>query len=85
MPIYEYERDTCGLRFERSQSITADPVKVCPECGGLVRRLINRNASFILKGSGFYATDYRKSRSSRCRESPCCGREPPYEKKPSEK
>ena len=60
MPTYEYKCDACGHAFERFQSITAEPVKKCPECGkNKVRRLIGTGAGLIFKGSGFYITDYR--------------------------
>jgi putative FmdB family regulatory protein len=60
MPTYEYKCDACGAEFERFQSITAAPVKRCPECGkAKVRRLIGTGAGLIFKGSGFYITDYR--------------------------
>ena len=60
MPTYEYKCDACGATFERFQSITAEPIKRCPECGkAKVRRLIGTGAGLIFKGSGFYITDYR--------------------------
>jgi putative FmdB family regulatory protein len=60
MPTYEYECDACGNRFEKFQSITAAPIKKCPECGkAKVRRLIGTGAGLLFKGSGFYITDYR--------------------------
>ena len=60
MPTYEYKCDACGHTFERFQSITAAPVKRCPECGkAKVRRLISTGGGMIFKGSGFYITDYR--------------------------
>lgn len=62
MPIYEYQCETCGIRFERWQSITDDPLKMCPECAGPVHRLI-QPVGIIFKGSGFYVTDHRKSTS----------------------
>ncbi|HEC35235.1 MAG TPA: zinc ribbon domain-containing protein [Anaerolineae bacterium] len=62
MPLYEYECKTCGVRFERMQRFTDDPVRVCPECGGEVRRLI-QPIGIIFKGSGFYVTDNRSSSS----------------------
>ena len=62
MPTYEYKCSACGHQFERFQSIKADPVKKCPECGkNKVNRLIGTGAGLIFKGSGFYITDYRDS------------------------
>jgi putative FmdB family regulatory protein len=66
MPLYEYECKACGVRFERQQSITDDPVKTCPECGGEVRRLVHP-VGVIFKGKGFYVTDNRRARSSTVR------------------
>lgn len=60
MPTYEYECDKCGNRFERFQSITADPLKRCPKCRSKIRRVFGGGAGIIFKGSGFYTTDYRK-------------------------
>jgi putative FmdB family regulatory protein len=60
MPTYEYQCDACGHKFERFQSITAEPIKQCPQCKkNKVRRLIGTGAGLIFKGSGFYITDYR--------------------------
>ena len=60
MPTYEYECEACGHAFERFQSITAAPVKKCPECGkNKVKRLMGTGAGLIFKGKGFYITDYR--------------------------
>ncbi len=64
MPTYEYKCEKCGNVFEELQSITDDPVKECPTCGGKVHRLIGAGAGLIFKGSGFYLTDYKKSNSS---------------------
>ncbi len=63
MPLYEYQCQECGLRFERRQTFTEDPVKTCPECGGPVVRLI-QPAGIIFKGSGFYVTDHRSKSST---------------------
>ncbi len=60
MPIYEYKCLTCGKIFEITQKITAKPITKCPECGGDVKKLISNSSSFILKGSGWYATDYAR-------------------------
>ncbi|MDO8749260.1 MAG: zinc ribbon domain-containing protein [Candidatus Omnitrophota bacterium] len=61
MPTYEYECKSCGHRFEKSQSMLDKPLRKCPECAKGVRRVIGNGAGIIFKGSGFYATDYRKS------------------------
>ena len=63
MPTYEYECEKCGGTFERFQPITAKPLKKCPVCGGKVRRKIGAGAGIIFKGSGFYETDYKRSKS----------------------
>ncbi|HEY73767.1 MAG: zinc ribbon domain-containing protein [Chloroflexi bacterium] len=63
MPLYEYQCQTCGVRFERRQHISDKPVKICPECGGEVRRLI-QPVGIIFKGSGFYVTDNRAKSST---------------------
>ena len=61
MPTYEYECSKCGFQFEEFQNITDKPLKHCPKCNGNLRRLISGGAGIIFKGSGFYATDYKKS------------------------
>lgn len=65
MPTYDYECKSCGHNFEVFQSIMDSPVKKCPECGKAVRRLIGGGTGIIFKGSGFYATDSRKSASAK--------------------
>ena len=63
MPLYEYECDACGRRFERIQKFSDPLVTVCPTCGGAVRKLFSSPA-IKFKGSGFYITDYAKSGAS---------------------
>ena len=58
MPIYEYQCDTCGLRFEHRQHMSDEPLKDCPECDGHLHRVI-QPVGVIFKGSGFYITDNR--------------------------
>lgn len=60
MPIYEYECDEQGHRFEKWQSIQDEPVKICPTCGAPVHKIFHP-AGIIFKGSGWYVTDNRKS------------------------
>jgi putative FmdB family regulatory protein len=62
MPTYEYKCKKCGV-FETTQRITEAPLKKCPTCRGKVERLVS-HSSFILKGSGWYATDYAHKGSS---------------------
>ncbi|MDA0747120.1 MAG: zinc ribbon domain-containing protein [bacterium] len=60
MPTYDFECKACGHAFEQFQSMTAKPLRVCPECGKrAVDRLIGTGAGLLFKGSGFYITDYR--------------------------
>jgi putative FmdB family regulatory protein len=63
MPLYDYACDTCGYRFEARQSFADEPLTVCPECTGHVRRVIHPSG-IIFKGSGWYITDSRKPESS---------------------
>ena len=57
MPIYEYQCENCSRRFEVMQRMTEPLLTTCEKCGGEVRRLISQT-SFVLKGSGWYVTDY---------------------------
>lgn len=60
MPTYEYKCANCDHLMEAFQSITAKPLKKCPECGKMkLQRLLGTGAGLIFKGSGFYETDYR--------------------------
>src|SRR5262245_58199587 len=61
MPIYEYECSNCGKRFEKMQSITAEPLTECVHCGGGPIRRVLHPVGVIFKGSGWYITDSRKS------------------------
>jgi putative FmdB family regulatory protein len=59
MPLYEYECDACGHRFEKIQKFSDPLVDTCPKCGGAVHKLMSSPA-IQFKGSGFYITDYAK-------------------------
>jgi putative FmdB family regulatory protein len=63
MPIYEYRCDN-GHQFEVFQSMSDDPVSVCPECGAPVERLFHPVAVHF-KGSGFYTTDYARKATAK--------------------
>jgi putative FmdB family regulatory protein len=66
MPIYEYKCPKCGT-FELIQRITEPALKKCPTCKGKVERLMSRN-SFVLKGSGWYVTDYARASKSESKD-----------------
>ncbi len=65
MPIYEYRCNDCHQLFEEWQKDFQEREVNCPICGGASSRLIS-NSAFVLKGSGWYVTDYcnRKSEAS---------------------
>jgi putative FmdB family regulatory protein len=58
MPTYDYECPK-GHRFEAVQKMSAKPVATCPKCRARARRVISGGGGFLLKGEGFYKTDYR--------------------------
>ena len=60
MPVYEYECQSCGRKLEIMQKHSDMPVSECPDCKGSMRKLIS-NTSFVLKGTGWYKTDYPSS------------------------
>jgi putative FmdB family regulatory protein len=63
MPTYQYKCDECGIVFDRFQHFSEEPVRVCPECGAAVRRVI-QPVGIIFKGKGFYVTDNRANTSA---------------------
>ncbi|MEE9571629.1 MAG: FmdB family zinc ribbon protein, partial [Candidatus Neomarinimicrobiota bacterium] len=63
MPTYDYKCLNCGFTFEHFQSMTDQPVKECPKCGGKAKRLISGGTGLIFRGSGFYITDYKNKKS----------------------
>ena len=65
MPIYEYLCKNCGHKLEEFQTMKEASLIKCPNCGkNSLKRLIGAGSGVIFKGSGFYATDYKKSKSS---------------------
>ena len=63
MPIYEYRCDKCGKEFEAWQKFSDAPIESCESCGGHASKMIS-HSSFILKGSGWYVTDYGNKHTS---------------------
>jgi len=71
MPTYEYECKNCNKVFDIFQKITDKPLDKCPKCHKKISRLIGGGSGIIFKGSGFYATDYRKSENPKSKPSSC--------------
>ena len=67
MPTYEYECGKCRRVFEIRQRISEPPLTTCDVCGGAVHRLLSA-APFILKGEGWYVTDYPSESRKKARE-----------------
>ena len=63
MPIYEYACTSCGERTEAKQSFDDPPLEECPHCGGRLRKLYSP-VGIVFKGSGFYSTDQKGSKSA---------------------
>src|SRR5262245_1717713 len=59
MPIYEYRCEACGHQEEFLQKVSEKPLTVCPSCGKKKFNKMLSAAGFQLKGSGWYATDFR--------------------------
>lgn len=63
MPLYEYECESCGKKFEKIQKFSDPPIKTCIYCSGPVHKLFSP-PTFIFKGTGWYVTDYARKNSS---------------------
>ena len=61
MPIYEYACSVCGHKLETLQRLADAPLVTCPACGKDALSKSVTAAGFQLKGSGWYATDFRNS------------------------
>lgn len=64
MPIYMYQCENCGVRFERRQKYSEAPLTRCPECSKKALRKVYTPVGIVFKGSGFYATDNRSPSGS---------------------
>jgi putative FmdB family regulatory protein len=68
VPTYEYQCEKCQRLFEVRQRITEPALTTCEVCGGHVKRLLSP-APFILKGEGWYVTDYPSESRKKAKES----------------
>jgi putative FmdB family regulatory protein len=74
VPLYEYECDACGRRFEIIEKFSDPPPETCTECGkGPVHRLLSSPA-IQFKGTGFYITDYAQKGKSDSSSTPPAGK-----------
>lgn len=64
MPTYDYACDSCGHAFEAFQKMSEEPLKICPECGKSVRRVLTGGLGISFKGAGFYVNDASPSSKS---------------------
>lgn len=94
MPTYEYHCEKCGHDFEAFQSISAKPLKTCPQesCArkkwgrGRVTKKISGGSGLLFKGSGFYITDYRSEKykdAAKKESAPASGTKAAPEAKPA--
>ncbi|MEE0132322.1 MAG: FmdB family zinc ribbon protein [Treponema sp.] len=65
MPTYEYECDACSHRFEAVQKMMDEPLKICPECGRSIHRVLSGGIGISFQGAGFYVNDASSS-SHKC-------------------
>ena len=63
MPTYAYACKDCSHAFEIQQSFSDNSLSVCPECSGNLRKKFN-SVGVVFKGSGFYRTDSRDTKST---------------------
>jgi len=64
MPIYEYRCDSCGFQKEHLQKMSDDPLTTCPSCNATSYQKLLSAAGFQLKGTGWYATDFKGGSSA---------------------
>ncbi len=82
MPIYEYRCLKCDKIHEVMQKFSDEPLSTCPSCGGQLKKLIS-NSSFILKGTGWYKTDYASPERKKAMETEKKAQENSEKKEPT--
>ena len=73
MPIYEYACVSCDHHLETLQKMSEDPLVFCPECGEESLRKKVSAAAFVLKGSGWYETDFKNSGKEKPKDAKASG------------
>ena len=83
MPIYEFDCDSCGKRTEAIQRMGERPLKICPHCGGKLKKAFSAPA-IQFKGSGWYVNDYSGARGEqKKKEATADSKDAPSESKES--
>ena len=83
MPLYEYECQSCGHRFERIQKMSDAAPTACPKCGAdRIVKMVSSPA-FQFKGSGWYVTDYARKRGDSSGDSKSSSSKSDGEKSPA--
>ena len=85
MPIYEYRCEACGHADEHLQKVSEAPLTVCPACGKPKFRKQLSAAGFQLKGTGWYATDFKSTGKKPADKKPGASKESNTESKPETK
>ncbi len=86
MPTYQYQCKYCGHELEELQSMSEEPLTLCPKCNTeSLARVMGTGVSLIFKGSGFYQTDYKKSKGPREKKGSGEKKEPEEKKESGEK
>jgi putative FmdB family regulatory protein len=85
MPIYEYRCEACGHADEHLQKVSEAPLTVCPACGKPKYRKQLSAAGFQLKGTGWYATDFKSTGKKPADKKPDASKESNTESKPETK
>jgi putative FmdB family regulatory protein len=67
MPIYEYRCGACGFQKEFLRKLSDAPLTDCPECGKATLSKMVTAAGFQLKGSGWYATDFKNGQAAKAK------------------
>lgn len=85
MPIYEYRCGECGQEHEALQKVSEPPLTMCPACGKPALQKLLSAAGFQLKGSGWYATDFKNKKPAEKKAKPETKTETKTETKPDAK
>lgn len=82
MPIYEYRCEVCGHEIEAIQKFSDPALKDCPACGKPELKKLVSAAGFQLKGTGWYATDFKDSGKKKTKADSDAGAKVESEAKP---